>query len=145
MSLPEQSLNQPKHLHVACAIIERNGLILAAQRSATMSMPLKWEFPGGKIRGDETPIECLQRELWEELEVKVDVLRAIPPASHRYPSFIVTLHPFICRLAGGEPCNNEHAALRWLPPAELSTLDWAEADLPIIAAYCRAPCHGDPV
>jgi len=137
MTSPEQPFSQPKHLHVACAIIERDGLILAVQRSATMSLPLKWEFPGGKIKTAETPTECLHREILEELGVKVDVLRAIPPTSHRYPSFIVTLHPFVCRLAGGELCNHEHADLVWLPPEKLSTLDWAEADLPLIADYCR--------
>ena len=42
-----------KHIHVACAIIEKDGLILAAQRSATMSLPLKWEFPGGKMDAGE--------------------------------------------------------------------------------------------
>ena len=131
------------HLQVACAIIEDKGQVLAAQRSAAMSLPLKWEFPGGKIRADETPAACLHRELAEELGVRVDILRAMPPSTHHYSSFAVTLYPFVCTLAGGELRNNEHAALRWLPPAELPTLDWAEADLPIIAAYCRE-LHGGP-
>ena len=52
-----------KHIHVACAIIERGGLILAAQRSEAMSLPHKWEFPGGKIDPGESPEECLRREL----------------------------------------------------------------------------------
>lgn len=130
---------------VSCAIIERNNLVLAAQRSVTMSLPLKWEFPGGKIRAGETPAACLHRELAEELGVQIDILRAMPPATHHYPDFTVTLHPFVCVLAGGELRKNEHAALRWLSPKELPTLDWAEADLPIIAAYCREQRHGEPV
>jgi len=36
-----------RHVHVACAIIERDGLVLSALRSASMNLPLKWEFPGG--------------------------------------------------------------------------------------------------
>jgi 8-oxo-dGTP diphosphatase len=126
-----------RHIQVACAIIEREGKVMAAQRSAAMSMPLKWEFPGGKIKAHETPAEGLHRELLEELGVRVEVLRTMPPATHRYPEFIVTLHPFVCVLAGGELRNNEHAALVWLPPEELPTLDWAEADWPIIAGYRR--------
>ena len=60
-----------RHLRVACAIIERDGRVLAAQRSAAMTLPLKWEFPGGKIEAGESPEECLIRELMEELGVTV--------------------------------------------------------------------------
>ena len=58
------------YIHVTCAIIERNGLVLAARRSASMHLPLKWEFPGGKIRAGEDPGECLKREIREELDLE---------------------------------------------------------------------------
>jgi len=125
----------PRHIRVACAIIERDGLVLAAQRSASMSLPLKWEFPGGKIDGEETPEECLHRELREELGVRVEIRGGIPPTTHRYAAFSVTLHPFVCALGAGTPSAHEHAALVWLEPGQLPSLDWAEADLPVIAAY----------
>ncbi|MFA7382514.1 MAG: (deoxy)nucleoside triphosphate pyrophosphohydrolase [Desulfurivibrionaceae bacterium] len=131
-----------RYLEVACAIIEGDGRVLAAQRSAAMSLPLKWEFPGGKIGSGETPAECLYRELREELGVEVAILRAIPVASHRYPDIAVTLHPFVCVLIGGKLCMHEHAALLWLLPEELAGLDWAEADLPIVAEYCRERREG---
>lgn len=57
----EMTIRDKKHILVTCAIIERDGLVLAAQRSAVMSMPLKWEFPGGKIKPDETPEKCFRR------------------------------------------------------------------------------------
>jgi len=123
-----------RHLQVACAILVRDGLVLAAQRSAAMSLPLKWEFPGGKIRAGERPEECLARELVEELGIGVRVGRALAPTTHRYPDFTVTLHPFLCAIASGEMTLHEHAAVRWLAPARLAELDWAEADLPILAA-----------
>jgi 8-oxo-dGTP diphosphatase len=126
-----------KHLHVACAIIERDGLVLAAQRSEAMSMPLKWEFPGGKIRADESPEDCLRREIVEELEVNIALLHPLPPATHNYPALTVTLYPFICSIEDGILQLNEHAAAIWLPPDQFHTLDWAEADLPVLAAYCR--------
>jgi len=126
-----------KHLHVTCAIIELDNLVLAAQRGAAMSMPLKWEFPGGKINPGEEPEACLHRELFEELKVKVAVRRALPPATHTYPALKVTLYPFICTIEEGELRPHEHAAVVWLPPDELHALDWAAADLPVLAAYCR--------
>jgi mutator protein MutT len=60
-------LNKTRHIHVTCAIIERDGLVPATRRSAAMSMPLKWEFPGGKIDPGESPEACLRREIHEEL------------------------------------------------------------------------------
>ena len=66
-----------KHIHVACALIERDGLVLAAQRSAVMSIPLKWEFPGGKLEAGESAEECLRRELVEEMGVTAFLLKPV--------------------------------------------------------------------
>lgn len=123
------------HVHVACGIIERNGLTLAAQRGPAMSLALKWEFPGGKIDPGESPEDCLHRELREELGIAVTVLERLRTATHRYPSFSVTLHPMRCAIASGEPTACEHAALAWVEPGRLASLDWAEADLPVIEEY----------
>jgi 8-oxo-dGTP diphosphatase len=127
-----------KHIHVACAIIEKNGKVLATQRSAAMSMPMKWEFPGGKIDDGESPEECLRREVGEEIGVAVDVVLSLPPHTHRYDTFIVTLYPFVCTISSGEIILHEHAALRWMKPEELYALDWVDADPPIIDAYREA-------
>ena len=124
-----------RHLHVACAIIELDGTVLTAQRSAAMSLPLKWEFPGGKIEAGETAEECLIRELREELGVSVFIGSALSPATHSYPEFAVTLYPFICRLTGGTVTMHEHHALKWVEPQQMPGLDWAAADLPVIREY----------
>jgi 8-oxo-dGTP diphosphatase len=124
-----------KHIHVTCAIIERDGLVLAARRSAGMSLPLKWEFPGGKIDHGESREDCLRREISEELGINVSVPKSLPAATHDYPAFTVTLYPFICSIDSGEIVLLEHAAISWLPPEQLHTLDWAEADLPVIGSY----------
>ena len=86
-----------KHIHVTCAIIEQHGFILAAQRSATMSLPLKWEFPGGKIDPGETAEECLQRELLEELELHVCLAKRLPNSTHHYPDFVIARSPSCTR------------------------------------------------
>jgi 8-oxo-dGTP diphosphatase len=123
------------HIRVTCAIIERDGLVLAAQRGASMRMPLKWEFPGGKIEPGEGTETGLHRELMEEMNLRVVVKRALPPSTHRYPAFTVTLYPFVCAIRSGEVTLNEHHAVVWLKPDDLPTLDWVEADLAVVETY----------
>jgi 8-oxo-dGTP diphosphatase len=125
----------PNHLHVTCAIIERDGLVLAAQRSRSMRMPLKWEFPGGKIEPGEDAEACLHRELMEEMGMRVAVKQAMPPLMHRYPAFTITLHPFVCEILSGDMTLKEHRAVAWLKPEELPALNWVEADHAVVAAY----------
>lgn len=129
-----------RHVHVACAIIERDGMVLAAQRSARMSLPLKWEFPGGKLEAGESLEECLRRELREEMGVEVLVGEALTQYTHSYPDFTVTLYPFRCTLEPGGITLHEHASLCWLSPERLHELDWAEADWPVIREYCELIC-----
>lgn len=124
-----------KHIHVTCAIIEKNGKVLSTQRSETMSLPLKWEFPGGKINDEEHPEECLKRELQEELGIAVVIHRSLATITHHYPSFIITLYPFVCSITEGEIKLHEHKAFKWLSPEKLHELDWAEADFPLIEDY----------
>ncbi|NTW59199.1 MAG: (deoxy)nucleoside triphosphate pyrophosphohydrolase [Nitrospirae bacterium] len=124
-------------LQVACAIIERDDKVLAVQRSERMNLPLKWEFPGGKIHQGEPPGHCVVREVSEELNLQIAVSRSLSPVCHDYPDFSVTLYPFICSIVSGEITLHEHKALLWLSPPELWSLDWVAADFPLIAAYCR--------
>ena len=100
-----------------------------------MSLPLKWEFPGGKIEAGETAEECLIRELREELGVSVFIGSALSPATHSYQDFTVTLYPFTCSLTGGTVTMHEHHALKWVEPQQMPELDWAAADLPVISEY----------
>jgi len=128
-------MDASRHLHVACAIVEQDGLVLAAQRSSATSLPLKWEFPGGKIEPGASPEQCLLREMHEEMAIRVAVDRPLARTTHYYDDFTVTLYPFCCRIIEGEIILHEHAALCWLPPEQLHTLDWAAADLPVICEY----------
>jgi 8-oxo-dGTP diphosphatase len=108
-----------------------------------MSLPLKWEFPGGKIEPGEDAAECLRREAREELGVELEIVASLPTAAHDYPAFSVVLYPLRCRIISGEPTLYEHAAARWLSPAELFSVDWAAADLPVLEAW-RALNGGEP-
>ena len=124
-----------KNMLVACAIIEHDGKILAVQRSERMNLPLKWEFPGGKIKEGESPEQCVVREVSEELNLQIEVEQSLPSIDYDYPDFTVTLYPFICAKVAGEITLREHKAMMWLSANELWSLDWLVADLPILSAY----------
>lgn len=120
-------------IHVTCAIIQQNSQILCAQRSEEMKHSLKWEFPGGKVENGETLETCLVREIQEELNIKVQVTRALTGICHSYgEGKDITLHPFLCTIISGNIFPKEHKKLRWLPIESLKELDWVAADLPIV-------------
>jgi 8-oxo-dGTP diphosphatase len=131
-------MNIPPPLPVTCGIIERDGRVLCTRRSETMSLPLKWEFPGGKIHEGELPEECLRRELFEELGLEAAVGRPLCPVTHAYPNLSITLYPFLCRIAPDATVTlHEHDRAVWLEPGELPSLDWAEADVGVVEAYLQ--------
>lgn len=122
---------------VVCAVIERDGHVLLAQRPAHKLLPLKWEFPGGKVESGENPAVAIAREIREELACEIALVRALPPFIHDYKTVVIEMIPFVCSLAPGSPPlhPHEHVAIAWVKPAELLSYDLAAADLPVVAAY----------
>ena len=80
-----------KLIKVVCAIININNKILAVQRSQTMNQPLKWEFPGGKIEPGESFEDCIKREIKEELNIEIVLLKRLSTINHDYPNFSIQL------------------------------------------------------
>lgn len=122
-------------IRVTCALIHRDDRLLAVRRSATMSQPGKWEFPGGKVQAGESDQDCLRRELAEELGLEVRILRQMTAVLHHYPDKSIELVPFVCQWTGGTLHLYEHDAWGWFGPDELSALDWSAADVPILAEW----------
>ena len=123
-----------KHIEVAAAVIIRDNTVFAAQRGEGGELARKWEFPGGKLEPGEKGEETIVREIFEELGTEVRVLRYLLSVDHRYQTFSLTLHGYLCELLGDEPILSEHLACKWLAKDQLDTIAWAEADLPIVEA-----------
>ena len=121
-------------LTVVCAIIYMQNKILVTQRSPKMKLPLKWEFPGGKLEKDESEIECIKRELKEELNIEIRIIERLSSSVHDYTDFKIHLIPYVVQYKSGEIILTEHAAFQLIEKNDLNTLDWAEADLPIVRA-----------
>jgi 8-oxo-dGTP diphosphatase len=123
-------------INVSCAIIVNdNGEVLVTQRSSSMKLPLKWEFPGGKVEHNETSEECLIREIKEELNLDINIKSSLEPVEHHYQEFSIRLIPFICKIKSGEIKLTEHDDYLWLERNELLDLDWAEADIDVVKNY----------
>ena len=125
----------PSPVPVVCAVIEREGLVLVAQRPPHKLLPLKWEFPGGKVEPGEDPAAAIVREIREELGCAIHVTRALPPFIHDYKTVVIEMIPFVCALVPGtsEPHPHEHVVVAWVPPTELRGYDLAAADWPVVA------------
>lgn len=125
-------------IKVSCAIIVNvQKQVLVTQRSAHMPLPLKWEFPGGKIEENETAEACLIREIKEELNIEIQITDSLPPNDYQYPDKLIRLIPFICLQKDGELVLKEHADYKWLDAKDLLDLDWAEADVGVVVEYLR--------
>jgi 8-oxo-dGTP diphosphatase len=124
-------------LPVVCALIERGGRVLLAQRPAPKHLALKWEFPGGKVDPGESAEAALIREIREELLCDIIIRRALPRIVHTYGRTTIEMVPFVCSLApeSPEPQPAEHVAIAWALPAELAAYELAAADLSVAQRY----------
>jgi 8-oxo-dGTP diphosphatase len=122
---------------VAGLILDDAGRLLACKRPEGKHLGGKWEFPGGKLEPGEDPAAALIRELEEELGilVLVETGTTLTPVVWDYGRGPIRLHPLLCHIASGEPHPHEHSEIRWCAPNELAELDWAEADVPILAEW----------
>lgn len=125
-----------KLIRVSCAIILDSGKVLCAQRSEKMDLPLKWELPGGKIEENESAADCLKREIFEELNIEIQIIRSFESHIHQYsPLKKIELIPFLCSYNNSRITLKEHNDFCWKEIGKLSELDWAEADIPIIRNF----------
>lgn len=124
-------------INVTCAIIFFDKKILVTQRSEKMKLPLKWEFPGGKLEDGESEIDCIKREIKEEINIEIEILEKISNSIYDYGTFKINLIPFISKYVSGEIILSEHKDYKLLDKSELLNLDWAEADLPIVEEFLK--------
>lgn len=124
-------------LKVCCAIIQYKDKVLVAQRSESMLLPLKWEFPGGKVEKDESVEDCIAREIKEELGMTIHIVQQLTPVVHHYDTFSLELIPFVCISNTDKFEIAEHNSIVWSAKDDLLSYDWAAADIPIVHEYLK--------
>ena len=125
-----------KHYEVVAAVIEYEEKILCMQRGKAKFeyVSYKYEFPGGKVEVGEENYTALERELKEEMDMNVSIGEDdyLLTVEHIYPDFAITMHAYLCKVGNPDFVMREHVDYKWLSVSELDTLEWAEADKPIV-------------
>jgi len=118
---------------VVAALIVRSERVLICQRTRQQALPLKWEFPGGKIEPGETREAALRRELQEELGIDAEIGRKVASLRHRYQrDSELELHFFLVEGYSGELTNKIFEDIRWEELENLPRYDFLEADLRLV-------------
>jgi 8-oxo-dGTP diphosphatase len=88
----------------------------------------RYEFPGGKVEVGETEEDALKRELKEEMNYEVEVVRHLTTIEHHYEDFSVTLSIHLCKAQTKEFEMREHVDFKWMKAENMASLPWVEAD-----------------
>jgi 8-oxo-dGTP diphosphatase len=121
---------------VLAAVVEDNGAFLLTRRLEGTHLAGTWEFPGGKCDSGESHVDCLRRELMEELGVDATIGDEIFTITHAYPERTVELHFRRCAL-NGVPSPQIGQEMMWVKRAELGALEFPEADRELIEMLRR--------
>jgi 8-oxo-dGTP diphosphatase len=117
-------------IDVTAAILIENGRVLIARRRPGASQAGMWEFPGGKVRPNESPAQCLKREIQEELGIEIAVGEFFGESVYAYEDKTIRLLAYRVRAEGGEMSRNDHAELAWVAIADLGRYRFCPADVP---------------
>jgi len=120
-------------LLVTAAIFRQNGRILITRRQEGTRYAGLWEFPGGKLEDGESPEQCLEREIMEELGVGIEVCAIFDTIFHRYPWGDILLLAYDCRLLSQALRDLGVAEHRWVTPSGLHEYSFLPADGPLVS------------
>lgn len=127
----EMERQRMKTIRVVAAIIIEKEKVFATQRGYG-EFKDGWEFPGGKIELGEIPEAAIVREIKEELDTEIEVVKLLDTVEYDYPQFHLSMDCFICKIKFGDLVLKEHEAAKWLTRENLNSVDWLPADLSLI-------------
>jgi len=140
--LLEQKINN-QTTTVVGGLIYQNKKILICQRKEVGDHPLKWEFPGGKLRDFEENQEALRRELKEELNIEIIEMSFFDEYLYEYKELSKKLKLVFYHILQfeGEVQNLVHRQLKWIDISNLSDYDFLEGDHKIINKLIQNDPH----
>jgi 8-oxo-dGTP diphosphatase len=118
-----------KTIRVVAAVVEREGHYLITQRRETAVLPLKWEFPGGKVESGERDEDALKRELRERLDAEAKIGKKLGEKVHEYDGYRVALALYEATLIEGRPMHAKRVKdFRWVTSNEFEQYPFPDAD-----------------
>lgn len=129
--------NKKQFLHVTAGLIWKQGKVLIAKRLEGTHHEGFWEFPGGKQEKDESLEDCLEREIQEELGVKVKPVEELLTVEYDYGIKAVSLHVFHCTDLKGEPKSLQAQDIRWVDPSDFKKYTFLPPDEKVIKFLLR--------
>lgn len=127
---------------VAAAIAINEGRVLVTRRAPGQSLEGYWEFPGGKLEFMESPQQCIERELYEELGVAASAGEVITESIYDYPGGTIKLIAIEATLHDHDLQLTVHDAFEWISPELLLDLNLAPADIAIAEELIRRAGQG---
>jgi 8-oxo-dGTP diphosphatase len=125
-----------RHIRVVGAMLQNpEGRYLITQRPPKATLPLLWEFPGGRVEEGEQDEQALAREIREEMGVEVQVLEQALHTHHDYPTYDIDFRVYRCRLTSPESAI-QHLRVhdhRWVTLEEMSKYQFPDADAKTLA------------
>lgn len=121
---------------VVAGVIEREDRrLLIGQRRKDDTSPLKWEFPGGKVRDGEAAEAALARELREELGVTLTKCAELGRVRHKYAIAPEELEIrfFAAAIAEAVLVPTCFEQIAWVLPKELGQYDFLAANAELVA------------
>lgn len=122
---------------VAAAVVRLGGKILITRRAPGEKLAGMWEFPGGKLEHEETPQDCITRELREELGVESVAGEILTSTTYTYPGGTIELIAIMVKLQSTQFTLQVHDLFEWVQPQELLQYGLAPADIPIAEEIIR--------
>lgn len=120
-----------KTIRVSAAVIHHDGEVYATRRGKG-AFKGGWEFPGGKQEAGESGEDAVVREIKEELGATIAIEEKLCTVEYQYPDFFMTMDCYLCHVADGKLVLSEHDAAKWLPLAQIDSVDWLPADILVV-------------
>ena len=117
---------------VVAALIVRNNKVLIAKRSTgDPNVFGKWEFPGGKVKENESEEHAIEREIKEEFEMDIKANKFLINNICEYPTKTIDLRLYECEYISGEFNLHDHSEYKFVNRKEILKYDLCPADIPL--------------
>jgi len=127
-----------KAIHVAVGVVvNANQDVLISLRAAHQHQGNRWEFPGGKVEAGESVLQSLNRELAEELGIRVQQAEPLCTIEHAYSDKTVLLDVWWVTAITGQVQALEGQEWRWVPADTLAEYNFPAANVPILQAIAK--------